>query len=647
MKISYNWLQTYFDAKLPAGELVAEMLTLRAYEVESIEKIKLSQGREDFVFEIDILPNRAHDSLCHRGVAREVGAIFNMAVAIPKRELLTLEETAPLLVKIEDGTLCRRYLGRAIEGVKVGPSPDWLKDRLSAVGQKSINNIIDVMNYIMLDMGEPMHAFDADKLDTADGEIQIVIRNAKTGEEIITLDGKEVVLDENMLVIADAEGPLAIAGVKGGKKAEVDDGTTAIILEAANFHPTAIRKTSQKTGIRTDSSKRFENEVSSELAPAAIKEAARLIADMSGGNIRIGSIVDEFPAQGRFETHEIAVTGREINELLGTSISHDGIESIIKALGWVYRAEGEGDGTKFRIIAPPERLDIAIKEDVIEEIGRVYGYENISLSLPKVSSFAAKVNKEFYYANTTRNILTGMGFSEVETSSFSHQGKIGIENPIADGKEFLRESLQGGIEKALELNFRNAALLGLDVVKIFEIGSVFGQNGEHTEVTLGVLSLDKKNKEDVKKEVENFFEKLEVKGEYKVIGDVAIINFAKLLESMPPPLPRGGARRAERSAQVKFQKISPYPFIVRDIALFVPKNVQVEEIAEILAKHAGNLLAREPKLFDRFQKPGSEKVSYAFRLIFQSHEKTLTDEEVNAIMQKITAVLQENGWEVR
>ncbi|MCI0542193.1 phenylalanine--tRNA ligase subunit beta, partial [bacterium] len=516
------------------------------------------------------------------------------------------------------------------------------------IGQKSINNIVDATNFVMFDMGQPLHAFDAEKLVKSEkGTIEIAVRNAKAGERIATLDGKDIALDESMLVIVDAGNALAIAGVKGGKRAEVDASTTAIILEAANFHPTLIRKTSQKIGVRTDSSKRFENEIHPELAPAAIKEAARLIADMFKGQVKIGGIVDEYPAQDRFEVGKITVSAEEVNEHLGVNISPDGIESIMKKLGWMYKRVGTGEETQFHLTPQPERLDIAIKQDVIEEIGRMYGYENISPTLPDVKGFTAKVNKEFYYANKIRDILVGEGFSEIETSSFAPRGEIALENPIADGKEFLRESLFDGVARALDSNFKNAALLGLDIVKIFEIGTVFDKEDEHMELALGVLSLDKKNKEDLKKEVEKFFKEMGVKGEYKVSGDAVIINFTRLLESMPPPLPRGGARRAEGSAkQIKFQKISLYPFIVRDIALFVPENVGTEEISEILVKNSGELLARAPRLFDTF-KPGNGKISYAFRLVFQSHEKTLTDEEVNAIIQKITAVLQENGWGVR
>jgi len=627
MKISYSWLQTYFEDELPPAEKLAEMLTLRAYEVERCER-----AGDDFVLDVDVLPNRAHDSLCHRGIAREAGVLFKIPVKIQALKSIGVEGVKNLHVEIAEPGHCRRYVGRVIENIVVGPSPEWLAKWLEAVGQKSINNIVDAANFVMLDMGQPLHAFDAGRVNGG-----IVVRNAKQGETIETLDGKRVKLPESMLVVADYEGALAIAGVKGGKRAEIGGDTREIILEAANFLPASIRRTSQEIAMRTESSKRFENEIHPALAERAMRELTALILELSP-SAKAGEILDEFPGKNDFPPREIVVGAEEVNDSLGARISQGGIEEILQRLQWGYRKEGE----KFFVTPSVERLDLSIKEDIIEEIGRIYGYENISPALPKVSGESARVNKEFFYANKARDILVGLGFSEVETSSFSARGKVAVANPIAEGKGFLRESLIQGILKALELNQKNAPLLGLDAVKIFEIGNVFGEDGEHTELMIAF------GKGDVNREVEEFFEAFGAKAEYEVEGGIAVIHFSRLTQDLEvPTLLEHPSLKRGAGAQVKFRKISPYPFIVRDIALFTPEGIAPEEVSAVIEKHAGELLARAPQLFDTFEKHGSGRVSYAFRLAFQSREKTLTDGEANAIMQKISAALGESGWETR
>ena len=263
MLISYNWLQTYFKEKLPPADKVAEVLIFHSFEIESVEK-----HSDDFIFDVKVLPDRAHDCLSHRGVARELSVHLGTKVVEDKKPLGVSggKPKRPLSINVKEPTFCLRYTSLLIEGIKIGPSPGWLKSRLESIGQKSINNVVDATNLVMFDLGQPLHAFDADKVKGG-----IEVRMAKDGEKITTLGGKEITLEKDILVIADDEAPLAIAGIKGGNKAEVDAGTKNIILEAANFSPVSVRKTSKRLGIQTDSSKRFENELSPETAKEAIE----------------------------------------------------------------------------------------------------------------------------------------------------------------------------------------------------------------------------------------------------------------------------------------------------------------------------------------------------------------------------------------
>lgn len=779
MIISYNWLQSYFKEKLPSADKVAELLVFHSFEVESVEK----KG-EDFIFDIKILPDRAHDCLSHRGLARELSVHLGVKTAEEKKSLHVSEEKPKreLKVNVNEPVFCRRYTGLVIEGIKVGPSSDWLKNRMGSIGQKSINNVVDATNFVMFDLGQPLHAFDADKIKG-----DITVRRAVPGEKITTLDGKEIALDENVLVIADGESPLAIAGVKGGKKAEVNDRTENIILEAANFSPTNVRKTSKRLGIQTDSSKRFENELSADKTKEAIEMAVRLILEIAGdGKTKIGGIVDVYPRPPA--SYIVGVSVEETNRVLGVSITQAEIEAIFSRLNFEYKivepakevvslarkmtgvpykygasvvydapkafdcssfiaylfaqagvavprmavdqyafgeeiksaeliqagdvvfsntGEGKiyyetvefmkgtkipegvdhcglylGDGNiihatrykgevvienlasseqfknivgyrrmangekRFAITVPPERLDIRIKEDLIEEIGRTYGYDKISATALSAGDKPAKLNKTFFYAGKIRNILVREGFSEVFTSSFTKDDKVAVENPIASDKGFLRSGLKENMFKSLELNFKNAPLLGLETVKIFEIGKVFSKiSEENTSLSIGVCG--KKSKEVAQKALETLANELGsgIKGDTKQIGDKTAIeiNLDAFFEKLPEPKDYDGAPLAAKDS-VTYRKISPYPFIVRDVALWTPEDVQSETIFKILKEKSGALLAKM-WLFDVFKKDG--KISYASRLVFQSHEKTLTDDEANEIMNEIYAELGKRGWQIR
>lgn len=641
MIISYKWLQTYFDGELPPPEKIVEVLTFGIFEVEGVEK-----KEDDTILDIKVLPDRAHDCLSHRGIARVLSALLDIPLRAEQSRSLPEERPTTLAVDVTDHLACRRYVGRVLRGITVGPSPDWLRERLEAIGQRSINNIVDATNYVMFDIGQPLHAFDKDKI-AGEG---IVVRAALASERITTLDGKDVALPQGTLVISDGDAPagvpLAIAGVKGGKSAQVDEQTSCIILEAANFDPVAVRKTSRGLNILTDSSKRFENELTPEIAREAMDRVTALIVEIAGnGNTVIEEIVDVYAKQ--LKEHTITLGALDVNRLLGTDMSDTDMEAFFNRLRFAYTKES--DPAVFTIAVPVMRLDMREKVDVVEDIAHLFGYANIPTNIPKDAK--AQVSKKFYYASFIRNTLVEAGFSEIYSYTFAQSGEIELANPPAPDKEFLRINLSDEIKTSLAHNIRNAELLGLDEVKIFEIGNVFSSAWEHTSLAIGVemSAAGKKKATILENAMRDILDLLSQKLGVELdgaVGNVWETDLDLLVKELPePPDTYATVLSKESHATAVYKKISPYPFITRDIAVWVPKEVSSLEIEKMISGQSGELLARDPRLFDTFEKEG--RTSYAFRLVFQSYDRTLTDEEANAVMNKITAIFNQKDFQVR
>ncbi|MFH1626767.1 MAG: phenylalanine--tRNA ligase subunit beta [bacterium] len=695
MKISYEWLNEYFDNKLPKPEKISELLTMHSMEVEGIEKVG-----NDTVIDVKTLPNNNHSCLCHRGIAREIGVLANIKPNLYSRNFIKLDIGYPTLsekkleVKIEDGKLCRRYIGRIIENINVGPSPIWLKEKLETLGQKSINNIVDATNFIMLEIGQPMHIFDMDKIKNMPQtnadltqintdkiqmqmQKQIFVKNAIVGQKIITLDKKEVDLDENVLLITDGINPLAIAGIKGGNFAELDMNTKNIILESANFDPVLIRKTAQKIKIQTDASKRYENDLNQELCGEAMDILTKLIIEIAGtSETKIGEIIDNY--SNKAEKVELGISAKEASLIIGIEIKDSDIEDIFNRFVFVWKKIGD----KFVIDVPTERLDLRIKEDLAEEIGRVYGYEKINDVLISKNTEKVKINKSFAYKEKIRRILYEEGFSEVINYSFADKGEIEIANPVSPEKKFLRTNLTDGIKNSLEFNTKYLELIDVEKIKIFEFGHIFknsglpaatglaaqaglpaatglkvnaAQAGEESSFAFGIknpISLKKlKESEIINETIKILSEKLNIElnkiENFSKDENVAEFNFEKILEKLPEITEYDFSEIGDKNK--KYKKISVFPFIIRDIAVFTPEGTKAENVFSIILKEAGELMIKS-KLFDVFTKnlDGIIKTSYAYRLIFQSYNRTLTDDEINAIMIKINQKLNENkGWQVR
>ncbi len=609
MNISYNWLKWYIP-EAPDADKLADVFNYHLCEVESLEK----KPDGNIIFDIKILPNRAHDLLSHQGIAHELASLLNINFVdpTPKYKIpASAKATAgkPEL-KIEVNTnKCRRYMGRIIRGIKIGSSPEWVVKHLESVGQRSINNIVDAANIVMFDCGQPVHAFDLDKLNGS-----IIVREAKDGEEMTTLDNKEVKLENSNMVIADAKNVLAVAGIKGGKIAEVDNNTKNIVIEVANFDPISVRKTAQALNIITDAKKRFENDLSPELGSYAMLELSALIYEMCPEAI-FENVVDIYPKKQ--ETRKLSFSSDKISKILGLSVSIEEIKDILKR----YNFEFTENAGKFEIIIPLMRLDLMIEEDMAEEIGRILGYDKIKGKIPKIN-FKPKINEIYSKILWVRNKLLSDGYSEVMTYAFCDKGEVEVMQSASD-KKFLRTNLADGLKESIKLNQANAPLLGTEEVKIFEIGTVFKKSGEEMHVAFG----NKKETREITLD------------EYTKSAEL----FLNGLAGVGDPENRGPKKT---TLPMKFKMWPLFPFIARDVAVWVPEEIKSEKVAKIIKDNMGDMVIRGPELFDEFKKDG--KVSYAFRLVFQSYNRTLTDIEVNEIMTKITNKIKENdGWQVR
>jgi len=657
MLISYNWLQTYFKKKLPVAGKVAEILTFTVFEVESVEK-----KENDFILDVKVLPDRACYALSHRGIARELAAALTWELnSQVSRVKISQAKLTPLSIKIENPADCRRYIGRKVSSVDIRClQKNQMGMYLGAIGQKSINNVVDAANFVMFDMGQPLHAFDADKVKGG-----ITVRRAKEGEKITTLDGKDVSLDSEILVIADDAGPLAIAGIKGGKRAEVTGETKNLILESANFNPALIRRASERLGIRTDASKHFENNPTPEFCGVALEEFSALLAE-SIPESTFGEAVDVYPNPE--EPRVIMVSADFIQEMLGVSITEEGILEILGRLN----IKSEKRGNELSLHIPPERCDLVIPEDIVEEVGRLYGYSKIipvKISPQKVEPLA---NTRFNLEFRVREFLEGRGFSEIITSSFSEKGEIEVMKPIDSTRPFFRTELSGVLKTALDKNILNADLLGLDKIKIFEIGKVFSDGKEFTSLCAGIAYARKKRGERVNDEIKVVRDELfrefggtvsvvcvddggillidnKPIGEINKVDGIMEINLDALTETLPESEGVKGRLNLPLKEGLALKPFSDFPFIARDIAFFVTDEVGESEarktLNKILRTHPGALLVAGPRFFDQFEKNG--KKSFAYRMVFQSFKRTLTDEEVNKIMEKVMAELSKLGWQVR
>lgn len=639
MKVSHTWLQRYFKDTLPSAEKITELFTFHSFEIDGIEVFDA-----DSIIDAKILPDRAHYCLSHKGIAEELHVLTGMEYTSATTHQVQVEDsiTTPT-IHIEDENFCRRYIARRIEignikEINETKIVESQKNFLESVGGRSINPIVDATNFVMFDIGQPLHAFDADLVKGT-----INVRAANDGETILLLDGREITLTPKDFVIADEQGPLALAGVKGGKRAEVSDITKNIIIESANFHPVSVRKTSTKYNVRNESSKRFENEITPELAYEGMEKVTALIKNIYP-TTKIGPIIDFYPHP--IPLHTIQITTDFICNKLGMNIPEQDITNIFKRLNIAI----EKNSLALTLTIPPHRIDLRIPEDIVEEVGRIYGYDKIQGTKQNTFSENISAHKTFYITEQIKNILIEQGFSESYLYSLVSYGDLEVVHPLASDKKALRSNLSEGMAKALDINIRSAELLFLDSIKMFEIGKVFTKDREYNSLCIGIKYIKKIKGRSIAEDIKNIqaslLKALHIDGHLSCTtntsGEIIEIDLDALISQIETPSYESlGFVRANT---ITYKPFSPYPFIVRDIAIFVPNEIQAQEIEDIITNYSTNLLVAH-KLFDTFKK--EDKTSFAFRMIFQSYERTLTDEEVNTIMDILTKKIKEKGWEVR
>lgn len=634
MKFSYNWLQTYFAEPLPSPKDLAEKITFHSSEVEEVLSLE-----GDTVLDIKVLPDKSPWLMSHRGLAREVSVILNRPLVEDLFKNEVKSENSTKISICRTTSECDFYAAALVEGVKVGPSPKWLVESLAAVGQRSINNIVDATNFVMFELGQPLHAFDAEKINTDDDNYLIEIRKAESGEEITTLANEKIVLSASDVLITDGvtRQPIGIAGVKGGNFAAVSEGTKKIIIESAHFNRVSIRNTAKRLNLPTDAAKRFENGINVAVAPIAFKRVIKLILEIGGGVC----VAETF--SGDYSTPSVSVSCSltKINSVLGLNLSEIEVGDILTRFDYKH----EWGGGVVTVLPPFERDDIIIAEDLIEEIGRIYGLNKVKAIVPTLVKLK-EFNARFYYAEKIRNVLLELGFSEVYTSSFRDRDIVKLENALASDKGYLRSTLAANLQEARERNIPHRDLLGLSAIKLFEIGSVFEIEKEEFHVALAIQTgTAYKAKVDdslLEEALIAISEKLGVSLTLlSSANGVAEFSLDNLLSQLPPPT---NYEKATAVSEKQYQAFSLYPAIVRDVAMWLPEKLDPSLIIKEIRIVAGQFCVRITHL-DTFEKDG--RISYAFRLVFQSKNKTLTDGEVQVFMDSVYKSIANKGWEVR
>lgn len=653
----------------------SEEILLLPKEVQSGFSLEVALKLHDYILFLDLTPNYGH-CLSMLGVAREVGAKVGEPVDYRVPELV--EEGPPIeemaSVEIYDQVRCPRYSARIIEGVKIGPSPFWLQQRLRTAGVRPINNVVDITNYVMLELGQPLHAFDYDKID----EHQVIVRQAKKGETLVTLDEEKRDLLEEDLVIGDPREGIALAGVMGGYMTEVTEATTNIFLESAHFQPTTVRRTSRRLGLPSEASQRFERGVDIEGTCRALDRAAAMLRDIAGGTVAKG-IIDVYPEPKK----EKAITLRmdRIERVLGLDISSSTVKSTLESLGFSLQGE-----ELFTITIPTYRMDIEEEIDLIEEVARHHGYDTIPQELPQ-SMGQGRLTPIQKMERKVRSLLEAMGLWESITYSFVNPKKqsymkvrgeekdwLYLKNPLSEDLSVMRTTLLLGLIETLSLNQKRHH----NKVSLYELGKVFllGHGGTEEILSLGAISSKEEDPWDLgagsfyylKGVLEELFASLLIKdlsfeeGEYPflhpkrqahillegkrigLLGEIHV-DTRKAYDIKQPSscFELDLSPLLEKEGEVvKYKSIPRFPSISRDLALVVHEETTSQSISAIMTEEGGDLLKRV-EVFDLYHGPqlGEGEKSLAYTLNFYSQERTLTDEEVDSILHSIIGALEE------
>ncbi len=665
------------DKQLAVGSTIADVLEL-----------------SDATIEIDILANRAHDALSHVGMAREIAALEGREIDYDYDGLkLPRKNSKKLTVAIQDKNICSRYIGIVMENVKVSQSPQWIKNRLKNSGIRSINNIVDATNLVMLEIGQPLHAFDFDKVKSSviknQSVANITVRSANKGEEIVILDGSKKKLSKDDIVIANEKEAIALAGVMGGLESGVTEETTSIILEAANFSPAMIRRTRMRLGLASDAAMRFEKEIDPNIAEKAAMRVVEILEHIADATLE--GMDEKYLAKK--ESWKVQLDLAKADKLLGVTIDKKISKKILATLG----VKVSGSGNIIKATIPTFRLDLQSAEDLIEEIGRVYGYEKITPIAPLVSVAPAQINEKRLFARSMKDILASLGFFEmynysfysqkdVELAKLSGSKHLELEAPMNPEQALMRVSLIPGVLKNVRENLKN-----FKEFNVFEIGKIYLPSEDilpqEKNMLVGAIIIEKKNAKEEKMDLRhssNFFHGKSVMDhvlERLGITDQYYDDYKHESENSPSTLWHKG-----RSAQIKtegkgetigyigeisplvlegydistrvvvfelemdklaeisesereFTPIRKHPTLTRDISLIAGADVRIDDILMIVQRAGGDLVL-DVDLFDAIDFSDNTS-SFAFHLIFGAAERSLTGKEVDEIMQTIAGELEE------
>jgi len=627
------------------------------------------QIEDDYRFEIGLTPNRA-DAASHLGVARDLAAYFRSTYDLPNIEIFQEGRLSEgTVVAVEDNEACPRYSGINISGVQVDESPDWLKEKLQAIGIRTINNIVDVTNYVLHDLGQPLHAFDAAMI----AGNKVVVRKAQEDELFVTLDGVERKLSSEDLIIADAEKPMCIAGVFGGEYSGVTESTTDIFLESAYFNPVSVRKTSKRHVLKTDSSFRFERGTDPNMTVFALKRAALLIREVAGGTVS-STIKDIYPAP--VPPFAFTVSYKNVQRLIGKEIPAEEIKEIILALGIAITAE---NGDSIQVEVPAYKVDVTREVDVIEEVLRIYGYNNIELKSQILASLNTqeKPDKEVVL-NQIADLLIANGYREILSNSLTKLSytddeatAVRLLNPLSSDLEIMRQNLLYSVLTAVEYNQKRKAT----DLKVFEYGKTYHLKEEGYEekqrLALGIVGkqLAEQWNHDAKAvsfytlkaavdaivkrlKIDNL--QIEETGNKDLAYGLDYLKGQKVLVSLGAVSSEAMGKadvdgqvyfadfdwdlvlKAIRKNSIKYREVSKYPAVRRDLALLVDEAVTFEQLKTVATKTERKLL-KEVNIFDVYKgdKLPKGKKSYALSFTIQDEEKTLNDKQIDSIIQKL------------
>ena len=668
--LSYNWIKEYVDTNLDVKNF-ARSLSLKG---PSIEKWYPYNGN-DYILDIEITANRP-DMASVIGIAREASVILDTSLKEPKYNNVFVDiERREIGVSILNKQLCSRYQTVVMKNVEIKESPKWLKSRLEASGIKSINNIVDITNYVLLEYGQPTHVFDFDKIVNK----KIIVRTASNGEIFTSLDNKNYKLTTKDLVIADTHGVIGLAGIKGGKKAEVDENTKNIVFESANFDPTTVRKTSRRLDLKTEASTLFERNLNPNHTDIAIKRLIDLTKKYAKGQV-VSKIVDK-GNKNRLKLNKIKFNPEIVNDILGIAISKNEIIKILKKLGF----HCEKKDKYLQVTVPYFRTEDVIKDyDLVEEIARIYGYEKIPSELPQGEIPIYKTDPRIYLEDKIKEYLSGQGFIEIfaysmiserqlELVGINPKDTIRLINPLNDNFEFMRTELTSSLLEVVETNEAYREKL-----KIFELNKVYLKKDNKslpTEQSSLALAINGENPENIFYELKGIWEyitqklnldnnkinyvendsiqynqicKADILYQKENLGSIGIINekireklgLKKNLAILEINLDK--LFKISRKLIVSYTPLPKYPAVSRDFAFIVNTNQKWREIYEQIKKIVGDLFV-SCKIFDIYKGRSIDKnkKSIAFNIIMQSSKRTLQDEEINKLSQNIIDSLTE------